>query len=120
MKCLAVLIILAVTVFEVMAMWKVYVKAGQPGWGCIVPFYNIYLMCLIAGKPGWWLVLFCIPVVNFVVQIMVIIGIARNFGKGGGFAVGLFLLSPIFIPILGFGSAQYVGGQATPPAMPAA
>jgi hypothetical protein len=114
------LIAVAVAVFEVAAMWKMYVKAGQPGWGCIVPIYNMYLMCLIGGKPGWWLILFFIPVVNVIIQILVIIGIARNFGKGGGFAAGLIFLSPIFIPILGFGSAQYVGDQSVPPAVPAA
>jgi hypothetical protein len=63
----------------------------------------------IAGKPIWWIVLFFIPVVNFVVAIIVSIDVAKNFGKGTGFGLGLAFLSPIFYPILGFGSAQYQG-----------
>jgi hypothetical protein len=88
-------------------MWKVFVKAGQPGWGAIVPIYNAYLLCKIAGKPGWWVLLLLIPIVNLVIAILVAIGVATNFGKGGGFAVGLVLLGFVFYPILGFGSAQY-------------
>ncbi len=67
---------LAVLVFFAAAMWKVFVKAGQPGWGCIVPFYNVYLLCKIAGRPGWWLVLYFIPVVSLVVSILVMLDIA--------------------------------------------
>ena len=61
----------------------------------------------IAGKPGWWLLLYLIPVVNFVVACVVMIAFARRFGKGVGFALGLVFLSPIFICILGFGDARY-------------
>lgn len=104
---LIVIIWLAVIVFALIAMWKVFVKAGQPGWGCIIPIYNIYLLLRIAGKPGWWLILYFIPVVNFIISIIVSVDIARNFGKGGGFAVGIILLPIVFYPILAFGSAEY-------------
>lgn len=103
----AVIFYIAVVVFLIASMWKVFVKAGQPGWAAIVPIYNIYIMLQIAGRPGWWLLLMFVPLVNFVVQIIVALDIARNFGKTTGFGVGLILLSPIFYPILGFGSATY-------------
>ncbi|MHB0915069.1 MAG: DUF5684 domain-containing protein [Thermoleophilia bacterium] len=103
----AVIFYIAIIVFLIAAMWKVFVKAGQPGWAAIVPIYNIYIMLQIAGRPGWWLLLMFVPFVNFVVQIIVALDIARNFGKSTGFGIGLILLSPIFYPILGFGSATY-------------
>lgn len=98
---------LAIGILIVVGMWKVFTKAGQPGWGCIIPIYNLYLMCKIAGRPGWWVLLYFVPLVGIVIAILVAIDIAKAFGKGGGFAVGLVLLGFIFYPILGFGSAQY-------------
>ena len=106
------LVWLAIVVFLLAAMWKVFTKAGQPGWGSLIPFYNIYLLMIIAGKPGWWLVLMFVPVVNLVIAIIASIGVAQNFGKGGGFAAGLILLPIVFYPILAFGRAQYQGGNA--------
>jgi len=88
-----ILAIISITILVVfiIAMWKVFTKAGQPGWGCIIPIYNAYLMLKIAGRPGWWLLLLLIPVVNFVVAILVMIDIAAAFGKGAGFAIGLII-----------------------------
>ena len=91
------------------AMWKVFAKAGKPGWGAIIPIYNIVLLCDIADKPGWWVLLYFIPLLNIVIGIIVPIGVARNFGKGSGFGLGLAFLSVIFYPILAFGSADYTG-----------
>ena len=107
MEAIVIIIELAVTVFYLVAMWKVFVKAGQPGWAIIIPFYNLYVLLQIAGKPGWWLLLMFIPVVNLVISIIMYIGIANNFGKGTGFAIGLILLPIIFIPILAFSDARY-------------
>jgi hypothetical protein len=104
-----IIVYLVVIVFEIAAMWRVFTKAGQPGWGAIIPIYNIYLLCKIAGKAGWWVILFIIPVVNLIAAIIVYHSISKAFGKGTGFTVGLVLLGFIFIPILGFGSAQYRG-----------
>lgn len=106
-----VLFYLAVIAVEIIATWMVFTKAGQPGWASIIPFYNIYVLLKIVGRPGWWLILFLIPFVSFVMWIIVALDLAKSFGKGGGFAVGLILLGFIFIPILGFGDAQYVGPQ---------
>ncbi|HEY5450039.1 MAG TPA: DUF5684 domain-containing protein [Polyangia bacterium] len=94
-------------VLMIAAMWKVFTKAGKPGWAAIVPIYNIIVLLQIAGKPVWWIILFFIPIVSLIIAILTYVALAERFGKGGGFAVGLVLLGPIFFPILGFGSAQY-------------
>lgn len=103
---------LAFVVFVIASLWTVFNKAGQPGWAAIVPIYNIYVLLKIAGRPGWWLLLYLIPIVSFVIAIIVSIDVAKAFGKGSGFGVGLALLSPIFYPILAFGDARY---QSAPP-----
>ena len=99
---------LLIVLFMIVTMWKVFTKAGKPGWGCIIPFYNLYLMVKIAGKPGWWLILLFLPIVNIIINIIVLVGISNNFGKSGAFAVGLLFLPFIFFPILAFGSARYM------------
>ncbi|MBX3376970.1 MAG: hypothetical protein KF678_08205 [Phycisphaeraceae bacterium] len=110
---LVFVIYIAIIVLVIAGMWKTFVKAGQPGWGCIVPIYNLYLLCKIAGRPWWWLILMFIPIVSLVIAIILSIDIAKSFGKGIGFALGLIFLAPIFYCILGFGSAQYQGPAAS-------
>jgi uncharacterized membrane protein YhaH (DUF805 family) len=105
-------IYLAVVGLMVASMWKIFSKAGKPGWACLVPIYNSVVMLQVAGKPVWWLVLMFIPFVNFVVALLTVVGIAKNFGKGTGFALGMVFLSPIFFPMLAFGDAEYVGEDA--------
>jgi len=107
----AFLIALVISVFVIAVMWRVFIKAGHPGWGVLIPFYNVVLMLRIAGKPGWWLIFFFIPVINLVVQIVMTIDIAKNFGKGGWFAAGLIFLPIIFFPILAFGDSVYIGAD---------
>ena len=110
---LIVLAIYFVILVAVIAgMWKMYVKAGQPGWGVLIPIYNMYLLCKIAGRPGWWVILMFIPIVSIVIAIMLMLDLAKAFGKGVGFAIGLIFLGFIFMPIRGFGSAQYQGPSA--------
>ena len=99
-------------VLMVAAMWKVFTKAGKPGWAAIIPIYNVIVLLDIAGKPAWWIVLYLIPIVNFVMLILTYVALAEKFGKGGGFAMGLVFLGFIFFPILGFGGAQYQGAVA--------
>jgi hypothetical protein len=108
-------IYVAVIVFEIAALWKVFVKGGRPGWAAIIPFYNTYVILKIVGRPGWWLILYFIPIVNIVILIIVMIDLSKSFAKSSGFAVGLILLAFIFIPILGFGEARYVGPVAGRP-----
>ena len=98
---------LAVVLLIIIGLWKVFVKAGKPGWASIVPIYNVIVLVEIAGKPLWWFILMLIPFVNFIVAIIVLIAVARNFGKGVGFAIGMVFLPFIFIPMLGFGDAKY-------------
>jgi hypothetical protein len=101
------LIYLAIIVLIIAGMWKVFVKAGKPGWACLVPIYNLIVLLEIAGRPIWWVVLMLVPFVNFVVMIIIGIDIAKTFNKGTGFGLGLALLGFIFYPILGFGDAMY-------------
>lgn len=107
MEIVVMLIQLAIAVGTIAGFWKIFVKAGQPGWAAIVPIYNIYVMTQIAQKPAWWIVLFFIPIVSIIAAILIFIGVAQKFGKGGGFGVGMALLPFIFAPMLGFGDAQY-------------
>lgn len=100
--------LIAIIILMVAGFWKVFEKAGQPGWAAIIPIYNYYIMAKIAGKPGWWVLLMLIPVVGIIIFIIICIEIAKRFGKSSGFGVGMALLSPIFWPILGFGDAQYM------------
>jgi Family of unknown function (DUF5684) len=105
---------LLIALLVIVAMWKVFTKAGRPGWAAIIPIYNIYVWCKIVGRPGWWVILMLIPFVNIIVGIVVCIDMAKSFGKGAGFGIGIALLGFIFLPILGFGSAQYQGPSASP------
>ncbi|RKG62096.1 signal peptidase I [Corallococcus sp. AB011P] len=99
--------------FIVAGMWKTFAKAGQPGWAAIVPFYNIYVLTQIVGRPAWWVVLALLPCVNFIALFIISIDMAKSFGKGTGFGIGLALLGPVFYAILGFGDAQYQGPAAS-------
>lgn len=98
---------LAVAILMIAAMWKIFQKAGQPGWAALIPIYNLVVLLQVAGKPVWWIVLMLIPIVNFVVFVIVLISLAQNFGKGTGFAFGLMFLPPVFYPMLAWGDAQY-------------
>ena len=105
---------LAITIFLLAANWKIYTKAGQPGWVSLIPIYNIYVMLKIVGKPWWWMLLMLIPFVNLVYAIWMINMLSKSFGKDEGFTVGLLLLAIIFYPILGFGPAKYLGPYGDP------
>ena len=109
---------LIVCVIMLIAVWKIFTKAGEAGWKCLIPFYNTYTQVKIVDGNGWKFLLLLIPVVHFVYSIMLTVRMAKSFGKGGGFAVGLIFLAPIFFLILAFGSAQYIGprgeGMQTP------
>ena len=103
---------LLIALLIIVAMWKVFTKAGQPGWASLIPIYNLYIWCKIVGRPWWWILLMLIPLVNFIICIILCIDLAKSFGKGVGFGLGLAFLGVIFFPILGFGSAQYEGPTA--------
>jgi uncharacterized membrane protein YoaK (UPF0700 family) len=115
------LIELAILVVTFAGVWCAYTKAGRPGWAAIIPIYNVIVMLDIAGKPLWWIVLFFIPIANFVVAVLTLVAFAEKYGKGAGFVVGMIFLPFIFWPLLGLGDAQYVGAppaQGFSPIMP--
>jgi hypothetical protein len=101
------LLLFGLAVFMFVAMWKVFTKAGRPGWACLIPFYNLYVLLKIGGKPGWWILLLLIPLVQLVFGFLTMLGVAERFGKGIGYAVGLFLMPVIFYPLLAFGNTTY-------------
>lgn len=103
------LLYMAVIVFYIFCMWKIYVKAGKPGWAAIIPIYNILVQLEIVGRPWWYLLLLFVPVVNIVIGIILLFDLAKVFGKGTGFGFGLLFLSFVFIPLLAFGDATYQG-----------
>lgn len=107
MEFIPLIVGLLIFILIIAGVWKTYEKAGQPGWGCLIPIYNGILLLKIAGRPLWWIILMIIPFVGIIVAFIVMIDVARNFGKGTGFGIGLTLLGFIFFPILGFGDAQY-------------
>lgn len=108
MLCWLVLLILIIA-----GVWKIFTKANKPGWASIVPIYNVIVLLEIVGRPVWWVILFFIPFVNFVIAMIVYLDLAKSFGKGSGYAVGLLLLPIVFMPMLGFGDARYQGPSAT-------
>lgn len=112
--CAIVLLVFILVFIQIAGMWQVYVKAGEPGWAVLVPVYNAYVLARVGGKPEWMGVVACLagfipfaePIIGWVLFIMISIGIARAFGKGVMFGLGLCFVSFIFYPILGFGSAE--------------
>ncbi len=109
------LLMLLIMLVVLIGFWKVFVKAGQPGWAILIPIYNCYILLKIAGKPGWWIVLFLIPFVNIVIALLVSISVAKAFGQSAAFGVVLlFLLAGIGYLVLGFGKYRYVGLEAAP------
>ena len=104
---------LAIAILIIAAQWKIYTKAGKPGWAVLIPIYNVIVLLEIVGKPWWWLLLMLIPVVNIVIGIWVTNLLSKSFGYDVGFTIGLILLPVIFYPILGFGNAQYQGPAGT-------
>jgi hypothetical protein len=111
---------LAIVVFMIVTAWKVYEKAGEPGWASLIPIYNVIVMLKIVGKPLWWLIMLIIPGVNLIFAIWMVNMLSKSFGKDEGFTVGLLLLGFVFYPILAFGDARYLGPYGDPAAFQAA
>ena len=109
---------------SVIPYWVIFTKAGQPGWPALIPIYSTYVLLKVVGRPGWWLLLFLIPIINIVFLIIMLNDLSKSFGHGVGFTLGLLFLSLIFFYILAFGSSTYrgptgaVGGMAAPPPPP--
>lgn len=115
----AIIFWLAIIVFYIYCMWKIYEKAGQPGWAVIVPIYSFLVHMKIIGKPWWWLLMMFIPIVNIVFAVWATNLLSKSFGKSEGFTVGLIFLGFIFYPIMAFDkSIQYQGPAGNPSAAP--
>ena len=116
---------LAISVFMIIATWKILEKGNKPGWGALIPFYNTYLLCDMTGVNPWWILITALsPMLSFIpiigslaslaasiyFSILLYVGLARSFKKEDAYAIGLILLPIIFLPILAFGKEnKYVG-----------
>jgi hypothetical protein len=122
------IIAFAFAIFILVAMWRIFTKAGQPGWKAIIPLYNTYILLKIVGRPGWWLLLFLASVIPFVgaivtlvVAVIVYNDLAKSFGRDVGYTILLIFLPVVGFPLLAWGSAKYQGPAAlhgTPPVAP--
>jgi hypothetical protein len=117
----AVIILLFVVVYlvaiglAIASVWRVFTKAGEPGWKALIPFYNYMVFFQIVGRPAWWLVWMFVPFANIVVGVIVLNDLAKSFGKDTAFTVGLILLGIVFLPLLAFGDARYLGPAGPEP-----
>ncbi len=98
---------IVLAVIMIAAMWKIFLKAGRPGWAAIVPIYNTLQLIWTSGKPWWWFLLMCIPIVNIVAIIVIYYNLCKAFGKGVGYTLLLIFLPIIGFPMLAWGSATY-------------
>lgn len=104
-----IVILVAFVILALASMWTIYEKAGKEGWAAIIPIYNIIVFMEIIGKPWWWLFLWMIPYLNLIWVIWGWNLMVKSFGKSEGYTVGILIFPFIFIPMLAFGSSQYVG-----------
>ncbi|HEU4381946.1 MAG TPA: DUF5684 domain-containing protein [Anaeromyxobacteraceae bacterium] len=102
----------AVVILVWASFWKICVKAGRQGWEGIIPIYNLVVLLQIVKRPIWWIVLLLIPLVNVVIAIVLLNDLAKSFGKGVGWTLGLIFIPFVFFPILGFGSDPFRGRPA--------
>lgn len=103
---------LALVIIVIGGVWRTFEKAGQPGWASLIPFYNFYIMLKIGDNEWWWLLALFVPILNFYAMYKIFAGVAKAFGKGIGWALGLWFLSIVFWPLLGFGDYEYQGPPA--------
>lgn len=103
---------LAIVVLVYAGLWKIFVKAGKPGWAAIVPIYNLIVLIEIVGKPMIWILWLIIPCVNIVFAVWLYNLLSKSFGKTEGYTAGMIILPFVFIPMLGFGDATYLGPSA--------
>jgi hypothetical protein len=113
------IIYLAFIVLSIAGLWCIFVKAGEEGWKAIIPIWNTLITLKIIGRQWWWIILLLIPIVNIIVWIVIANDLSKSFERGIGTTLGLIFLEPIFVMILGFGSAEYKGPAAGPTAVSA-
>jgi hypothetical protein len=108
------LFMVVIIVLAIVAMWRIFSKAGEAGWKAIIPIYNTIILLKIVGRPWWWLLLLFIPLVNIVILIIVYNDLSKSFGHGMGFTLGLIFLNIIFFLILAFDKSRYLGPGGQP------
>lgn len=116
------LIFIAIYIFMVVVQWKIFVKAGKPGWASLIPIYNTVVLLQIVGKPDWWVILLMVPMVNAAVLIIIALELAKSFAKSSTFAIfGLILFPIVGYPMLALDKSTYVGpgGKTSAPQHPA-
>lgn len=106
-----IIFILVLAVVSLIGMWKLFEKAGKPGWAVLIPFYNLYCLYEIAFGVGWLFLILFVPCAGFVIELYMCYKLAKAFGHGVGFTIGLILCPPIFFMILGFDNSYYLGPQ---------
>jgi len=106
-----ILIYAAIIILMIASLWTIFTKAGKPGWAAIIPIYNTIVLLDIIKKPWWWIFLLMIPIVNLIFLIIIYNNLAKAFGKGVGYTLGLIFLGIIFFPLLAFGDSKYVYGE---------
>ncbi len=101
------LMFLVACILILAGQWIVFQRAGYAGWKCLVPFYNMFILMKIAGKPGWWMFLLFVPLVGVAILLIAMLSLAKKFGRNELFGVGLFLLPMAFFPLLAFSGSEY-------------
>jgi len=112
MSSTASLMILAFVLLVLISMWRVYERAGEPGWAILIPIYNTYVLTRIGRVSGWWVLAMFVPLLNVVALFVISIGVAERFNRGAGFGIGLTILPFIFYPMLAWGDGQPVARTA--------
>ena len=102
------IISIIIGVIGIVSLWKIFKKAGKPGWAALIPFYNYYVMCEIAEKQWWHVLLLFVPIAQIYSLFVVYDGVSKKFGKSTGFSVGMLFLPYIFLPILAFSDVQMI------------
>jgi hypothetical protein len=101
------IISLILSLFFIVVYWKIFTKAGKPGWAILIPIYNIIVMLEIVKKPWWWLLLIFIPFVNFIIALLIMVNLIKSFGQPGWHIILALFFSYIYYPYLAFSSAEY-------------
>lgn len=109
-----IIFMFVIAIVMIISLWKIFEKAGKPGWACIVPIYNNMVMAEIGGKESWFGLLPMIPYIGIIWSIWIQNRLSKSFGKEVGFTLGMIFLPLIFYPVLAFGSAEYVGHPDKP------
>jgi hypothetical protein len=108
-------VVVGVLVMMVASIWRIFSKAGEAGWKCLIPIYSAFVMQRILGRPWWWVLWLCVPGLNLIPAVIECFDLAKVFGKGAGYGLGLLFLGPIFMLALAFGNARYVGPNRSTP-----